>query len=69
MRRFFEELKDFFKKGDMVEIVDIENNYVVARGLAEESSVQIKKAISEKRSDKKCGHKDVVVHRDNLAIV
>lgn len=58
-----------FKKGDLVEIVDIENNYVVARGLAEESSVKIKRIISEKRTNKKCGHKDVVVHRDNLAIV
>ena len=37
--------------------------------IAEESSTQIKKSIVEKRTDKKCGHKDVVVHRDNLAIV
>ncbi len=57
-----------FKKGDLVEIVDIENGYVVARGLAEEDVETIKDSISSARPDK-CGHKDVVVHRDNLAIV
>ncbi len=57
-----------FSKGDLVEIVDISKGYVVARGLAEENSENIKKMISE-CAHKKCGHKDVVVHRDNLAIV
>ncbi len=57
-----------FGKGDMVEIIDAEKDYVVARGLAEESSEEIRKSIKEV-PHKKCGHKDVVVHRDNLAIV
>lgn len=52
----------------MVEIIDAEKDYVVARGLAEESSEEIRKSIKEV-PHKKCGHKDVVVHRDNLAIV
>lgn len=37
------------------------------RGLAEENSEDIKESLSAAR--KKCGHKDVVVHRDNLAVV
>ena len=41
---------------------------MVARGLAAENSDNIKKMVSA-GVRKKCGHKDVVVHRDNLAIV
>ena len=59
----------YFKKGDLVEIIDAENNYVTARGLAEKNSDEIKSFLGAKRGGKKCGHKDVVVHRDNLAIV
>ena len=57
-----------FSKGDLVEIVDVSKGYVVARGLAAENSDNIKKMVSA-GVRKKCGHKDVVVHRDNLAIV
>ncbi len=63
------EVSGNFKKGDLVEIIDAENNYVTARGLAEKNSDEIKSFLGAKRGGKKCGHKDVVVHRDNLAIV
>ncbi len=57
-----------FKKDDLVEIIDVDSGYVVARGLAEEDAEKLKAIVSSK-VEKKCGHKDVVVHRDNLAIV
>jgi len=57
-----------FAKGALVDIVDISKGYVVARGLAEDSSENLKKMLEE-HSDKKRGHKDVVVHRDNLALI
>ncbi|WYJ08243.1 glutamate 5-kinase [Opitutia bacterium KCR 482] len=57
-----------FKCGDLVEIADEKTGEIVARGLAEKSARTIKKLLSED-SHKKCGHKDVAVHRDNLAIV
>lgn len=62
------EVSGKFSKGSLVEIIDIEKNYVVARGLAEENSEEIAKSISSP-THQKCGHKDVVVHRDNLAII
>ncbi len=57
-----------FSKGNLVEIADSLNNEVFARGLAEIDSDSLKKIIAEKPKNK-CGHKDVVVHRDNLALV
>ncbi len=57
-----------FSKGDMVEIVDMESGHVVARGLAE-MNYEEAKARSKNVEGKKCGHKDVIVHRDNLALV
>lgn len=56
-----------FSKGSLVEILDADSGDIVARGLAEENSEEIKESLSAAR--KKCGHKDVVVHRDNLAVV
>ena len=56
-----------FSKGSLVEILDADSGDIVARGLAEENSEDIKESLSAAR--KKCGHKDVVVHRDNLAVV
>jgi glutamate 5-kinase len=56
-----------FDKGDMVEIIDSQKN-VVARGLAEENSDEVRLKMSHKGASK-CGHKDVVVHRDNLALI
>ncbi len=57
-----------FSKGDMVEIVDISTKGVVARGLAEMGFDEVKARV-ESACGAKCGHKDVVVHRDNLALV
>lgn len=57
-----------FSKGDMVEIIDESDGYVVARGLAERNAEEIKSMI-DPTAKSKCGHKDVVVHRDNLALV
>lgn len=57
-----------FEKGALVEIVESEKNYIVARGLAEVNSADIKPLVNECHNSK-CGHKDVIVHRDNLALV
>lgn len=57
-----------FAKGSLVEIADSESGDIVARGLAEENSDKIKESL-QSTNKKKCGHKDVVVHRDNLAVV
>ena len=57
-----------FAKGSLVEIADAESGDIVARGLAEENSDKIKESLAS-ADKKKCGHKDVVVHRDNLAVV
>lgn len=56
-----------FGAHDMVEIVDDTTNFVVARGLAETDSDTILAKIGRRQT--KCSHKDVAVHRDNLAIV
>lgn len=58
-----------FSKGDLVEIVNLDKNYVIARGIAEMGSEEIEKILSSNCTAKKCGHKDVVVHRDHLALV
>ena len=55
-----------FTKGAMVEIIDESTGYAIARGLAEIDDSQL--AEMRKRKNK-CSHKDVVVHRDNLAII
>ncbi len=57
-----------FQAGSLVEIVDSSRGFVVARGLAEKSSEEIS-ALAAAPHSEKCGHKEVVVHRDNLAIV
>lgn len=55
-----------FAKGEMVEIVDESSASVVARGIAEVDS----SLLGQMRAQKgKRTHKDVVVHRDNLALV
>ncbi len=56
-----------FRRGDLVEIVDVSDNEIVARGLAEVDADKIGEMLS--KSGGKCGHKDVVVHRDNMTLV
>ncbi len=55
-----------FSKDAMVEIVDESTGCPVARGLAEVGDAQLSKMRVRKG---KCSHKDVVVHRDNMAII
>ena len=55
-----------FAKGAMVEIIDESTGYVVARGLAEVASTELEQM---RKHIGKCGHKDVVVHRDNLTLI
>ncbi len=61
------EISGKFAKGDLVEILN-DHCEVVARGLAEIDAESLRKKITSKEKSK-CGHKDVAVHRDNLAIV
>ena len=55
-----------FDKGEMVEIIDSGTGHPVARGLAEIGSEQLERM---RKKAGKCDHKDVVVHRDNMALV
>jgi len=55
-----------FAKGEMVEIVDEASGFAVARGLTEVESGELEQM---RKHVGKCGHKDVVVHRDNLALI
>lgn len=55
-----------FDKGEMVEIIDSGTGHPVARGLAEVGSEQLERM---RKKTGKCDHKDVVVHRDNMALV
>lgn len=55
-----------FSKGAMVEIVDEATGAVVARGLAEIDSAELN---SMREHEGRCSHRDVVVHRDNMALV
>lgn len=61
-----------FSKGDVVEIID-QNNEIIARGLANYSSDEIEKIKGQKCDaiDKQLGYKDYdeVVHRDNLVVI
>ena len=61
------EISGTFKSGDMLEIVDADSKEVVARGLAQMDSEEISKKMKVHPS--RAGHKDVAVHRDNLALV
>lgn len=54
-----------FAKGAMIEIVDESTGFACARGLAEVDSTELESM----RKLNKCGHKDVVIHRDNLTLI
>ncbi len=62
------EVEGDFDKGEFVEIADAATGELVARGLSEESSARIRESLGA-HDKTKCGHKDVVVHRDNLVLM
>lgn len=61
------EISGSFKKGDMVEILDVQSGEVIARGLAHIDAAEM---LAEKKREQNSEEKEkVAVHRDNLALV